>query len=178
MGVQLPGEEVLWTGQPDPSVIFSKKDLFLIPLTIVSLGLMMWVFKDILDNRIYKIIAIIYFIFAFLYFLVGRFVIKDRKKKHTFYVITNKRALIFIDNSIGNTKEVYLNKLHTLTRDIKSDGHGTIYFGEKPGPNAWFDNTGIEYMGESYGEPPFTFHDIRKVIEVYELVNGFVEKNL
>ncbi len=185
-GELIRDEEILWTGQPDPSVIFSKADYFLVPFTVVLTAIVIVPFLFVGNNasngaNATNEIPMFYYIFLIMSVLditIGRFIRKNRKKKHTFYAITNKRAFILYDNIIGKTKELRIDTLHVMSRNIRSDGHGTIYFGEDPGMYEWFENSGMEQLCKyRYGYiSPFAFFDIRNAAAVYGLVTRLIQE--
>ncbi len=185
-GELIHDEEILWTGRPDPSVIFSKADCFLVPFTVVLTVAIVALFLYV-ENNFHTGVSTttdtptffyIPFMISVLYLAFGRFIYKNWKKKHTFYAITNKRAFILHDNNNGKTKELKIETLQTMSKVINSDGHGNIYFGENPGMYVWFDNTGLEILDKNRDRyiSMFVFYDIRNAAAVYGLVTRLVQE--
>jgi len=181
-GEIVPDEEILWVGQPDPAVIFTNADIFLVPFSILWGGFAVsWecsaLFMPVVSNHGTSFPLIIFplfglpFVIIGLYITFGRFIYKKWKKQHTYYAITNKRAIILSDSRRGNIRAVRIDTLQGLSRNMRSDGHGSITFGEKSGYPLSYGNTGLDFFGSQYGEPPLTFYDIKNASSVYELVN-------
>lgn len=183
----MPSESILWTGQPDPRIRFTKGDIFFIPFfTIAALTfLMMWVgtmfaaFSSDADrpSPIFAITLAAFPLFG-LYAAVGRFYYKKWRKKRTFYAVTDKRALE-VTTLAGNqwrilcgrqSQSVDLNTLQTISKDIRRNGSGTIIFGKKPMLYNLEFNTGMEFLSRSNNSAPVMFFDLRDANEVYELV--------
>lgn len=187
-GEMVPDEEILWTGQPDPTVVFTSADVFLVPFSIIWAGFaLFWELAVLLlpllpsgaNNAVRAplfgfSLSGIPFIFVGFYITIGRFMYKKWKKKHTFYVVTNKRAMVLHDNRKGSVKAVRIDKLPSLSRDMRSDGHGTITFGDKSGFGNWYANTGMDFFSRAYGEPSVVFYDVSNANRIYELVNGLM----
>jgi hypothetical protein len=85
----LPNEEILWSGQPDPSVLLSKADAFLIPFSLHCGGFALawegFVIAELLSGEtesgnggslfMFVVFGLI-FVVAGLYFIFGRFIYK------------------------------------------------------------------------------------------------------
>jgi hypothetical protein len=181
-GELVPDEEILWVDQPDPSVIFTNADIFLVPFSVFWGGFaVFWECAALFMPRIsnhgmsapltpFPLFGLPFVLIGF-YFIFGRFIYKKWKKQHTYYAVTNKRAIILSDTNRGNIKAIRINTLQGLSRNMRSDGHGSISFGEKSGYPLNYGNTGLDFFSSAYGEPPLTFYDIKNAGTVYELVN-------
>lgn len=177
----LPEEQVLWTGQPDPSVIFSRADIFLVPFSLMwggfaifwelaALGLIF----DSADRSGAPLIFPLFgipFVLIGLYFMVGRFFCKVWVKKRTFYGVTNRRVLMLKKTRGRYLEASYIDSLPTVNKSVRRDGVGTIVFGNASPFVATYQNTGMDWFGSYYGQSALAFYDIRDAQSVYELVN-------
>src|SRR5947199_5117480 len=106
-----PGERLLWTGRPDPAVLFGPKDLFLIPFSLMWGGFaIVWEAAVITsgDNPFFVLWGIP-FVLIGLYMIAGRFLFKRRRKQKTVYGLTEERALVAVgDSSLSDTPTKYV----------------------------------------------------------------------
>ncbi len=185
--VFIPGEEIIWAGQPDPTVIFSRKDSFIVPYSLIFNGIMfhgisrfithMLSIKlgptDVFYNAV-MIPALLVFTLmttVALYLLFGRFIYKKWKKEHTIHIITNRRLLNFFDYKKGNLDGIALEDVEKVSKEVSSDGHGTIIFGDVKKRAMRYDNTGLDFANDLYYKPAFAFYDIKNVNQVYKIIN-------
>jgi hypothetical protein len=90
----LPSERILWSGQPDTSVIFSSSDMFQIPFSLMWGGFaIFWEYTAITQTTATSNIGVselifplfgIPFVIIGLYIMFGRFFYKTFKKKRTY----------------------------------------------------------------------------------------------
>lgn len=121
-------EYILWQGKPEKGSLFSKKDIFLVPFSIIWCGFAIyWESSAILMDAplLFKIFGIP-FVFIGLYIVFGRFIMEKRKINHTYYAITNKKILRSQNGKIDVLDRNTLPSLHLLTG---KSGRGTINFG-------------------------------------------------
>lgn len=176
----LEGETVQWVGQPDPSVIFSKADIFLVPFSLMWGGFaLFWesmvlilVFKGQEVPIIFPLFGIP-FVVAGLYFMFGRFFYKAWKKRRTYYAVTDKRILTLTLGRSRNVQATFIRDIPTVNKFIGRNGTGTIIFGNTNGMASMYANTGMEAMGGShvYGMIAPAFYDLNGANAVCELVN-------
>lgn len=96
-----------------------------------------------------------------LYLLVGRFVVRDWRKKNTRYVLTNLRAFI-LTTLFRTTVRSTLLSVKTMESQERRDGSGTLRFGDTP-PMSRMETFSLLEIGP---EPGFAFSDIRSVNDV------------
>ena len=170
----LPGESILWTGRPDPRVIFHSEDVFMIPFSLMWGGFaIFWLLGasgiwDIWSNhpsRSFQWFGIIWgtpFVLAGQYLIWGRFVSASWKKKRTYYAITNRRALI-VEHGLRsrNVTTASFDALQVIDKKVRSDGIGSIAFG---GPV-----TGRWGAGKNNPPRPPTFEDVEGADLVYQI---------
>ena len=78
----LPGEHLLWSGRPDPKVIFGPVDALLIPFGLVFTGFAaawMLIAISIGHNPEFALFGVPILLFGF-YYLFGRFFVKVARK--------------------------------------------------------------------------------------------------
>ncbi len=131
------GERLIWTGRPKQGVIFRSHDLFFIPFSLLWCGFaIFWETMAILMNvNDIGIIGIIFPIFGLpfvlvgLYLVFGRFFYDAKKRRNTFYGLTDKRIIIITDVFCKIIKTIELKTLTEISIKAKKDGSGTICFG-------------------------------------------------
>jgi hypothetical protein len=135
----LPGETVVWTGQPNPSVIFHREDWGVIPFSLMWGGFaIFWLLGasglwDIWQNKPshrFELFGIIWgtpFVLVGQYFIWGRFVHHRWKKKHTYYALTSRRALI-VEYRLRNrtASSAWFEALAQIDKNVRADGIGSI----------------------------------------------------
>ena len=82
-----PGDEILWVGRPDPDVLFARADAWLVPLTTV--GFLVGVTVSLAKAP--QLLLLVLPVMGYL--VVGRFVVKQRRKRRTTYAVTRSCAL-------------------------------------------------------------------------------------
>jgi hypothetical protein len=180
----MAGETVEWFGQPDPSVLFTRADIFLIPFSLLWGGFaLFWeasalgmVFKSKAGGRPPDFFALfgLPFVVIGLYFIFGRFIYKKWRKKNTYYAVTNKRVIILTKLWRKSIQAIRLISIPTMNKSAGRNGTGSIVFGNASPANQ-YGNTGMELLGTTRGEYVPAFYDIPDVDAVYELVNRLME---
>lgn len=158
----LPDEKIVWTGQPNRSVVFHPEDWFVIPFSLMWGGFTIFGFLSGPGTWQFR-----WFITPFVligqYIIWGRFLFQYWNKGRTFYALTNRRALTVSYGFRSRLAEdAFFTTLPMIGKIVRPDGIGSISFG---GP----------FMGEwrPKGSPPrpLTFDDIDGADFVYQLVN-------
>lgn len=173
----LPGEKLIWTGQPDRSAVFVPIDFLLVPFSLVWAGFVIFWFVSVLGMGgfgssndgppIFFALFGIPFVLMGLYFVFGRFIYKDWKKSVTYFALTDQRALIVSKGFSKNLQAVRLDNVPTINKSIRRNGVGTISFGNSSFLVSMYQNTGLEFFGVFYGASPPCFYDIRNAEAVY-----------
>lgn len=173
----LPGESVLWAGQPSTKVIFTKSDIFLVPFSLLWGGFaIFWelsVLRIAIDPRNYEgppaffLLFGAFFVLVGLYFIFGRFIYKNWSKKHTYYAVTNQRVLVGTRGGGTQVQAAFIDAIPSISKSVRTDGIGTLVFGV-----GMYQNTGMEFFGANYGTIVPAFYDVPDAQRVYELVNG------
>lgn len=183
----LKDETVLWTGQPEPKVLFTKADIFLIPFSLLWAGFaIFWEVTAIImlvpsevsrgNSPIFFPIFGAFFVIVGLYFVFGRFIYKILRKKHTYYAVTDRRVIILTQMHGRNIQAAFIDAIPSINVSSRADGIGSVTFGA---PNPWgpgYGNTGMDFFTPFSGGGVPTFYDIKDARKVYELVNDLRKK--
>ena len=177
----LNNEQILWTGQPETSVLFTKADIFLVPFSLFWGGFaLLWEYLALTSSMKSDEVGPIELIFPLfgipfvligLYFIFGRFLYKSWKKKRTWYAVTNKRALVLTNTFGRKLQAVDLKNLSAMNKSIRKDGSGSVTFGNSSWMFSMYENTGMEIFGSFNGGGATSFHDIKDVQKVYQIAN-------
>jgi len=171
-------EIVLWEDKPDTRVYFTPADILLVPVSI-------WIGYFFLDRGLSYVTTAIslgyisagifvlvlwgtLFILMGCYLVLGRFLYKNWRKKHTYYGLTNKRVLVYVRGRRIVTE--LLSEIPSLRKSIRRNGIGTITFGHSPFTASWCGNSGMNCLAGFDQWDLFAFHDIRNADYVYELI--------
>jgi len=159
-----PDEIILWAGQPDPSVHFSRNDLFLLPLSIIIFVLgLMWATTVTITGWIFVIVGV--------YALFGRFYWKSRRKKVNYYAITAKR-IIRLAGKKGKAQP--FKEIPGIRLKPGSRGRGSIRFSDRPDFVAVYQNSGMEWISLVGAPDEIAFHDIQDVRAVHDMVRPMI----
>lgn len=162
-----PNEEILWAGQPDTSVHFSKNDYFLVPLSILLFVMgILWATAITTFGWLFVVVGV--------YALVGRFFWKVRRKKLNYYAITEKR-IIRLAGKKGKGQP--FGEVPGIRFSPGPRGRGTIRFSDKPAYVAVYQNSGMEWISLIGAPDEIAFHDIRDVQAVHEMVRDLIYKS-
>jgi hypothetical protein len=153
-----PGERLLWSGAPDRGVRFTPADAWFVPFSIAWAAFSVFWEATAATSAagVFYVLWGAMFVAAGSYITVGRFVVKDRRKRRTVYLLTDQRAVVAIDVAVtevpwqGRGREL---RWHRDGRHVSvafdSDG------GERGGPwarhrsdslLAMYANTGMEWI--------------------------------
>lgn len=179
----LSDESIEWTGQPDPSIVFSKMDAFLVPFSLMWGGFaIFWelsvtgiLFQSKGHGGPPPVLFALFgvpFVLMGLYFIFGRFFYKAWKKKRTYYAVTNRRVVTVTVGPRGrNVQATLIRDIPTINKSVGGSGVGTLIFGNSGGISGYYANTGMDWMGSAYGIAALAFYDIADANTVCELVN-------
>ena len=124
-----PGEVILWRGKPGKGNLFVQQDIFLIPFSIFWCGFAVFWEVTVLVSGAPFFFGIwgIPFVCVGLYIVFGRFLWKAHIRKHTAYVITNRKIVRCRKNRIDMLEGKNMPSAHITAH---KDGSGTIRFGQ------------------------------------------------
>jgi len=164
----LSNENVLWKGSPSLSKHFTKQDAFLIPLSVIWTGFMLYVFIiELFAGTFFVVVSGMFVIYGF-YLIFGRFIVKRLTKRNTIYAITNLRILIIKTNSEGIKKSISSREIKAISDDsISCDkkGIGTIIFDAISSQQAINLNMGMDFLVNT--SKIIAFFDVENCKHVY-----------
>ena len=93
------------------------------------------------------------------------------KKKRILYAVTNERLLLLVQPPQGKVQSLYLSSVPGIEREIRSDGIGTLKFGNTNyAPSNW-GSRGTKTASELYlNSPTPVFVDIDNAADVADQV--------
>ena len=181
----ISGESLLWTGQPNPRIVFHKEDLYLIPFSLLWGGFAIFWEASVAGywgtgarSGTPWILGMIWgvpFVLMGQYIIWGRFVYAAWKKRRTYYGVTNRRVLVVQNGCKRQMASAYIDTLPSLVKEGRASGIGTLRFAQQESP--WSGRRGWgAWDGVTVGTIP-TFVDIDDVDSVYRLVSGLREQS-
>jgi hypothetical protein len=127
------GEKLLWTGRPVQGVVFTAMDWYLIPFSVVWLGMIMRSIGPILRAQTDGMTGLmgVLFIAVGIYMLVGRFITDWQYRSRLTYAVTDRRAIIVSGLFGRSVQTIDFASLGGLQLEESGDGSGTISFGDQ-----------------------------------------------
>jgi hypothetical protein len=123
------GESVLWKGRPEKGNIFTRKELVLLPFSLMICGFsLFWEYMALQSGQPFVILWGLPFVAIGIYMLIGRYIQAAFLRDKTFYVITNKKLIIKKGNRIHMYQACDLPPMEV---EIHKNGNGTILFCEE-----------------------------------------------
>jgi len=189
----MSGENLLWTGKPNPSVIFHSDDKIIIPFSLLVGGFAIfwelgvfgfWGAGPVTAERqpqgaeysIFKALWGVLFILIGQYLIWGRFLSDAWLKRRTYYAITNRRVLVIQEGWRRKTSWLSINTIPTVKRE--GSRRGTIWFGKKlPLLSLSASGHKVRNMSRFYIDDTPVFADIDDLDYVYRMVSDLREKN-
>ena len=114
------GETLLWAGAPDPGVLFSRNDLFLIPFSLLWCGFAIFWELSVLRDGAYPWFFPVFggfFVVMGLFLVAGRFLLKRLRKARTGYAVTDRRAFLVSGRATHQVPATDRTTQATLSRD-------------------------------------------------------------
>jgi hypothetical protein len=170
-----PNEKTLWIGAPKASAVFNRKDLILVPVSLLWTAVFLGVFffadssERPGDSAFPPFFAIPFSLIA-AYGLIGRFVFKWWLNKRTVYAVTDRNVLVMTQlpfSSKLRTKGI--DNLGEVQQDISSNGSGSLIFGGESRKANWLANTGLNPFQEA-NDLPLAFLGITDARSVHSLI--------
>jgi len=181
----MQGENILWFGKPDPSVLLSRGDIFMIPFSLLWGGFA--IFWEALalgaasgsgakgaPPPLFALFGVP-FVLVGLYMIFGRFIYKRWRKTNTYYAVTDKRVLVLTKLWRSDLQAIRIGVIPTLNLSVGRDGRGTIVFGNTSYAST-YANSGMDFFGGFYGSQAPAFYDIKDAREVHDLVNKLMNE--
>jgi hypothetical protein len=165
-----PGEQVLWSGQPQQGVVFRGSDAFAIPFSLLWAGFAVsWLATAVRSNAPAEFVLFgVPFVLAGVYIVVVRFFVEARQRANTFYALTPQRVIIASGLFGKKVKSLNLKAVSELSLSQRSDGSGTIAFGAQHPFAAMFGGMSSWPGAEQHLGPRFDL--VPQAREVYEMI--------
>jgi len=172
-GQLLSGERIQWSGAPRQGWLFTGRDIFLIPFSLVWCGIIGSVViasfaapaSAAPAGFAFMLIPGAMLCFG-LFFMLGRFPLDAWLRGRTRYAVTNQRILIARDAPFGTFTAVSLDRLPAVKFDQRADGRGTLRFGESV---SMFSNRGFSTWLPSLDPTP-QFMAVDNAKSVFDLI--------
>ncbi len=131
-------------------MLFTKRDITLIPFSIVWTSLVtIWAIR-VLGVATGGIVLALPFILIGLYMVAGRFVYKTWWKRRTVYAVTDRRALIVTrGRKADHVESIYLDALPGISSITSRSGRGCVHLGTVNARAAQWENTGLDFAARA-----------------------------
>jgi hypothetical protein len=125
------GERVLWSGRALPDLRIESDRLVPSVYGFIFLGIAVGsLCAATKESTIFPVLWTIPFVLAGSYLSVGHFFWSAICRRYTEYAVTNQRVIVRSGILSETTQSIEYRKIRTFTLMEKSDGSGTIQFGE------------------------------------------------
>ena len=125
------GERMLWSGRPLPGLRIESGSLLQSFFGVVFLSIAVASFLAAgKESTVFPTLWTIPFIVVGIYVSVGHFFWSAFCRRYTEYAVTNQRVIVRSNLLSRTTQSIEYRKIRTITLTEKSDGSGTIQFGE------------------------------------------------
>jgi hypothetical protein len=164
----LSGEKVIWRGRPRQGFMLTSRDTFLIPISLVWCGFIIFWESNVLRIPNAPTFMVLFggvFFLVGLYLTVGRFFVDAWIRAGILYALTDRRILILRSRPSVKFQSVSLDRLPEATLNETSQGRGSIRFG--PALQMWNSRSmgGIGSWTPSLDPTPqfLAIDDVKKV---------------
>ena len=177
-GRLLSGERILWSGQPSTGLLFTPRDIFLVPFSLLWCG-----FAIFWESQVAGIgsqfptsasgapdFFLLFggaFVLVGLYFVFGRFAVDAWLRRATRYAVTDRRILIARSGLLANFTSMALDRLPNVQIREGSSGRGTIQFGAQA---SMFNNRSFGMWSPALDPTPqfLAIEDAKKVFDIIQ----------
>jgi hypothetical protein len=130
----LANEKLLWTGRPSTGVVFTARDLFLVPFSAVWIGFaVFWTIGAFAQSGLGFALFGVVFVIVGVVTMIGRFPFDALLRSNTRYALTDKRVLIVRTGVQSVFTALALDRLPSINLIEHKNGEGTIRFGQPAG---------------------------------------------
>lgn len=136
----MPGEKLLWRGQPGQGLRLSPRDGLLIPFSLAWCG-----FAVFWESTVARTNAPWFFLLwggmfvaVGVYFVIGRFIFDAWLRFNTQYAVTDRRVLILRSGAFSSFVALSREQMPQTQLTESANGRGTIVFGQPA--SAWAGN--------------------------------------
>jgi hypothetical protein len=178
------GESLLWSGQPQKSVIFHSSDWYAIPFSFMWGGFAIfweWGASGHFDpgahpTSVFFSLWGIPFVVIGQYMIWGRFFYIAWKKARTYYGVTNKRILVVRIGPSRKLIESHIENLGSLSLTTRANGVGSIEFQSPEVMNPSFFRNRRSRMPLDIELDRLAFLDLADARQVYLLIQSQRER--
>ncbi len=172
-GRLLAGERLLWTGRPSTGLLFTSRDFFLVPFSLIWLGVVVSTFGSMFGHgENFQAAGPMFILFPAvflcvgLYVAFGRFAVDAWLRSATRYAVTDRRILIARSGPFSNFTALGLDRLPDTQLNEGGGGRGTIRFGSQ---TSLFGNRGFGSWNPALDPTP-QFLAIENVRDVFNII--------
>jgi hypothetical protein len=184
-GRLLPDERIIWSGRPSAGIIFTTRDVFLIPFSVLWCGFaIIWTGIAVFASGAaagagggaaaggaglgFGLFGLV-FVSIGLFFTVGRFFLDAWLRQGTTYALTDKRILIAKERPSADFTAIALDRLPEARITERHDGRGTVRFGPQRGLLA-FGSSGFSIWMPTLDPTPqfLAITDARRVFDLVQ----------
>lgn len=145
-GRLLPHERILWSGTPAQGLLFSSRDVFLIPFSLLWCGFaIFWTYSASRQGAPLFFDAWgAMFVCIGLFMVFGRFIFDAWLRQRIYYAVTNRRILILRRAPSANFTSIDLERVPDVQLTGETATRGTLRFGAATSAypfsrmNGWF----------------------------------------
>ena len=175
LGLLLPGERIVWSGEPIRHRLLRIEDAYLIPFSLLCGGFaIFWEAGAVISARDpFAVLVGLPFLLVGLYLIFGRFVVRAMASRKARYLVTDRRVVVTGGATGRAVGTAYLAGLPPPVITENEDGSGDLAFGMFPSGFGYRGLGTRRHPGWSLGfEPimPFRFRDIPDVVRVRDLI--------
>jgi hypothetical protein len=172
----MPGERILWSGQPRQGLLFTSRDIFIVPFSLLWFGFVVFWEVTVVSQRnspgAHSLVPLLViggvFILLGLFAVIGRFFLDAWLRRRTSYGVTDRRVLVIRGGRFNKLVALNVDKLPEVSLSEKRDGRGTITFG--PDTTLWV-RRGFSGLLPSLDPSP-RFLEIENARGVFDQIQG------
>jgi hypothetical protein len=185
----LPGETLLWSGQPQLGVLFHASDWIAVPFSLFWGGFaILWELSAIGywgNPRVAHPALDVYALWGIPFVLVGQYLIWGRflyiawRKSRTHYGVTNKRVMVLSTALSRKITDAYFRNLTSISLALRPNGIGTIEFAPEPATQSGWNLRSNRRQGfQMYLDlSRLAFLDIAEARGIYQIVQAQREQS-
>ena len=166
-GLLLKGEKIVWWGQPAQGLLFTSKDWFMVPFSLMFAGFAVFWESSVMaapNSPTFMRLWGVPFLLVGLYLVVGRFLVDAWARRGITYAVTDKRILILRSGPFARFTAMTFDQLPSVNLIERGAGRGTIRFGQDQ--PAWSNNSYAGWSPAFDPTPQFiAIEDARSVFE-------------
>jgi len=168
-GRLLPGERIMWRGQPGQGLILMPRDAALVPFSLLWCGFaIFWTLTATRDGApgFFELWGLM-FVCVGLYFVAGRFLVDAWVRRGMQYAVTDRRILIARPAPFAKFTAIGLAPLPEIDLADRAGGRGTIRFGQA---TSLWNNRSMSVWSPSFDPTPqfIAIDDARRVFDMVQ----------